>query len=284
MLPNIEKVEADINHSFHINHMKVDYFPSMRHFHPEVEILLVVQGRGTRFVGDSIEPFSPGDLVMIGPDVPHEWCSDKTGGESASEAIYILFNTEILGTGFWNLPESKIILRIIQQSQRGIKLTGKTRDEVAELICRIEASYGFTRIILLMSILEKIAFNGEFQYLASPEVSNPVNERDTERINKVYKYVIENIHQEISLEKAASISSLSTAAFCRYFKKRTNKTFIQFLNEIRIGQACRLLINENQTIAEICYTCGYNNNSYFIRQFRKITGLTPLNYRRKFAG
>ena len=284
MLPNIEKVEADINHSFHINHMKVDYFPSMRHFHPEVEILLVVQGRGTRFVGDSIEPFSPGDLVMIGPDVPHEWCSDKTGGESASEAIYILFNTEILGTGFWNLPESKIILRIIQQSQRGIKLTGKTRDEVAELMYRIEASYGFTRIILLMSILEKIAFNGEFQYLASPEVSNPVNERDTERINKVYKYVIENIHQEISLEKAASISSLSTAAFCRYFKKRTNKTFIQFLNEIRIGQACRLLINEDHTIAEICYTCGYNNNSYFIRQFRKITGLTPLNYRRKFAG
>ena len=284
MLPNIEKVEADINHSFHINHMKVDYFPSMRHFHPEVEILLVVQGRGTRFVGDSIEPFSPGDLVMIGPDVPHEWCSNKTGGESASEAIYILFNTEILGTGFWNLPESKIILRIIQQSQRGIKLTGKTRDEVAELMYRIEASYGFTRIILLMSILEKIAFNGEFQYLASPEVSNPVNERDTERINKVYKYVIENIHQEISLEKAASISSLSTAAFCRYFKKRTNKTFIQFLNEIRIGQACRLLINEDHTIAEICYTCGYNNNSYFIRQFRKITGLTPLNYRRKFAG
>jgi AraC-like DNA-binding protein len=283
MLPNLEKVEADINHSFHINHMKVDYFPSMRHFHPEVEILLVIQGTGTRFVGDSVESFSPGDLVMIGPDVPHEWCSDKSGSDGGSEAIYILFNTEILGNDFWKLPESKIILKIIQQSQRGIKLTGKTRDEVAELIRTMEASYGFTRIILLMSILEKIAFNGEFHYLASPVITSSVNETDSERLNKIYKYVIENIHQPISLEKAASISNLSTAAFCRYFRKRTNKTFIQFLNEIRIGQACRLLINENHTIAEICYTCGYNNNSYFIRQFRKVTGLTPLNYRRKFA-
>ena len=282
MLPSLEKVEADINHSFHINHMKVDYFPSVRHFHPEVEILLVVKGTGTRFVGNSVEPYAPGDLVMIGPNVSHEWCSDKSTEKNESEAIYILFNTKILGSEFWNLPESKIIIKIIQQSQRGIKLTGKTRDDVAYLMRMIESSYGFTRIILLMSILEKIAFNGEFQYLASPAVTSTINERDAERLNKVYRYVLENMYQEISLKKAASIANLSTAAFCRYFRIRTNKTFVQFLNEIRIGQACRILINENKSIAEISYICGYNNISYFIRQFRKITGLTPLSYRKKF--
>jgi AraC-like DNA-binding protein len=281
MLPSLEKVEANINHSFHINHLKVDNFTSLRHFHPEVEILLVVQGRGTRFVGDSVEPFVPGDLVMIGPNVSHEWCSDKNSG--ISEAIYILFNTEIMGNDFWNLPESKIILKIIQQSERGIKLTGKTRDEVEYIMRSIETSYGFTRIIMLMSILEMIAFNGEYQYLASPVVRNTINERDTERLNKVYKYVIDNIQHEISLGMAASIANLSTAAFCRYFRKRTNKTFVQFLNEIRIGQACRLLVNENQSIGSICYSCGYNNNSYFIRQFKTITGFTPLGYRKKFA-
>ena len=281
MLPSLEKVEANINHSFHINHLKVDNFTSLRHFHPEVEILLVVQGRGTRFVGDSVEPFAQGDLVMIGPNVSHEWCSDKNSG--ISEAIYILFNTEIMGNDFWNLPESKIILKIIQQSERGIKLTGKTRDEVEYIMRSIETSYGFTRIIMLMSILEMIAFNGEYQYLASPVVLNTINERDNERLNKVYKYVIDNIQHEINLGKAASIANLSTAAFCRYFRKRTNKTFIQFLNEIRIGQACRLLVNENQSIANICYSCGYNNNSYFIRQFKTITGFTPLGYRKKFA-
>jgi len=283
MLPSLEKAEANINHSFHINHMKVDRFPSMRHFHQEVEILLVLNGTGTRFVGDSVEPFSAGDLVMTGPNVPHEWCSDRGLEKMESEAIYLLFNTEILGSEFWNLPESKIIHKIIQQSQRGIKLTGKTRDEVADLMQSIESSYGFTRIILLMSILEKIACNGEFQYLASPSVTNSTDAHDTERINKVYRYVLANLSQEITLEKAASISSLSKAAFCRYFRKRTNKTFIQFLNEIRIGQACRHLINENRSVAEICFICGYNNISYFIRQFRRVTGLTPLNYRRKFA-
>jgi AraC-like DNA-binding protein len=281
MLPNFEKVEANINHSFHINHMKVDYFPSLRHFHPEVEILLIVQGTGTRYVGDSVETFSPGDLVMIGPHVSHEWCSNKEDG--SAEAIYILFNTEILGNDFWNLPESKIILKIIRQSGRGIKLTGKTRNEVALLMKNIDSSYGFSRITLLLTILEMIAFNGEYQYLASPVIQNTINDRDSLRLNKVYKYVIDNIHTEISLNKAASIACLSKSAFCRYFKKRANKTFIQFLNEIRVGQACRLLINEDHSITEICYTCGFNNISYFIRQFKKTTGFTPLGYRKKFA-
>jgi AraC-like DNA-binding protein len=283
MLPNLEKIEANINHSFHINHIRVDYFPSMRHFHPEVEILLVVEGTGTRYVGDSVEFFAPGDLVMIGPNVSHEWCSDKSSGTAISEAIYILFNTEIMGSEFWNLPESKIILKIIQQSERGIKLTGKTRDDVAFLMKRIDTSFGFNRITLLMTILEMIAFNGEYQYLASPVVQNTINDRDSERLNKVYKYVIDNCQQEINLERASSIANLSKPAFCRYFKKRANKTFVRFLNEIRVGQACRLLVNENQSIAEISYTCGYNNISYFIRQFRAITGFTPLGYRKKFA-
>ena len=283
MLPNLEKIEANINHSFHINHLRVDYFPSMRHFHPEVEILLVVEGTGTRYVGDSVESFAPGDLVMIGPNVSHEWCSDKKSGSVVSEAIYILFNTGIMGSEFWNLPESKIILKIIEQSERGIKLTGKTRDEVAFLMKRIDTSFGFNRITLLMTILEMIAFNGEYQYLASPVVQNTINDRDSERLNKVYKYVLDNCQQEINLERASSIANLSKPAFCRYFKKRANKTFVRFLNEIRVGQACRLLVNENQTIAEICYKCGYNNISYFIRQFKAITGFTPLGYRKKFA-
>jgi AraC-like DNA-binding protein len=283
MLPNLEKVEANINHSFHINHMKVDYFPSLRHFHPEVEILLVVQGRGIRYVGDSVEPYAPGDLVMIGPNVSHEWCSEKSGERCISEAIYILFNTEILGSDFWKLPESKIILKIIQQSERGIRLTGKTRDDVEFMMKRIDTSYGFSRITLLMTILEQIAFNGEYQYLATPVVRNIVDERDGERLNKVYRYVLDNFQQEIDLQRAASIASLSKAAFCRYFKKRANKTFVRFLNEVRVGQACRLLVNENKSIEEICFTCGYNNISYFIRQFRSITGFTPLGYRKKFA-
>ena len=283
MLPGLEKVEANVNHSFHINHLKVEYFPSLRHFHQEVEILLVVHGTGTRYVGNSVESYGPGDLVMIGPNVSHEWCSDKTQYTDMSEAIYILFKTEMMGADFWNLPESKIILKIIQQSERGIKLTGKTRDDVEFLMKRIDTSYGFSRITLLMTILEMIAFNGEYQYLATPVIQNTINERDSERLNKVYKYVFDNSQQEIKLSTAASIANLSKPAFCRYFKKRANRTFVRFLNEVRVGQACRLLVNENHSIADTCYICGYNNISYFVRQFRAITGFTPLRYRKKFA-
>jgi AraC-like DNA-binding protein len=128
-----------------------------------------------------------------------------------------------------------------------------------------------------------IAFNGEYQYLATPVVQNTINDRDSERLNRVYKYVLDNCQQDISLERAASIANLSKPAFCRYFRKRANKTFVRFMNEVRVGQACRLLVNENQSIAEICYTSGFNNTSYFIRQFRAITGFTPLGYRKKFA-
>lgn len=283
MIPNFEKIESNVNHSFHINHMKVDFFPSLRHYHPEIEILLIEQGTGIRFVGDSAEPFAPGDLVMIGPNVPHEWCSEKNSTTTQSEAIYILFNPEMLGANFWELPETKIILKIIQQSERGIKLKGKTRDEVALLMKTIDTSYGFSRIKILLNILELIAFTNEYQYLASPNIQNPIDDRDTKRLNDVHKYIIDNIHQEISLDKAASIANLSKPAFCRYFKRRANKTFIQFLNEIRIGQACRLLVNENFSVAEICFSCGFVNISYFIKQFKKVTGYTPLGYRKKFA-
>lgn len=286
MLPVFQKIEANINHSFYVEHMKFPYFPNPLQFHPDIEILYIIHGSGTRFVGDSVDHFGPGDLVMIGQNVPHVWYSDKKytqeNSNLSSEVIFILFKTEIFGEQFWQLPESKSILKLIQLSKRGIKLTGKTRNEVSSLMRSISSSVGFNRITLLFSILEIIASQKEYQFLASPIVQNTINESDSDRLNKVYKYVINNFHQEITLEKASSIASLSTPAFCRYFKKRTNKTFIQFLNEIRISNACRLLAEEDFPVARICFNCGYTNVSYFIRQFKGITGLTPLSYKKKY--
>jgi len=287
MLPILEKVEANINQSFHVNHMKVEHFPSPLHFHPEVEILLVVQGTGTRFLGDSVERYAPGDLVMIGSNVPHVWYSDKfpsqNGNGTISEAIYILFNTEVFGEHFWDLPESRSLKKIIRYSQRGIKLSGKTRDDVSLLMNSIATSVGFSRISLLFSILEIVASTKEYKYLASSVLQNTISQSDSDRLNKVYKYVMDNSWRGISLDEAASVANFSTPAFCRYFKKRTNKTFVRFLNEIRVGHACRLLADENHSISDIGFICGFNNISYFIKQFKKTTGFTPLNYRKKFA-
>jgi len=287
MQPVFQKIEANINHSFYVEQAKFQYFPNPLQFHPEIEILYVIHGSGTRFVGDSVDRFGPGELVMIGQNVPHSWYSDEKYRQGNSnlltEVIFILFKTEIFGEQFWRLPESKSIFKLIQFAQRGLKLTGKTRNEVSRLMQSISNAAGFSRVSLLISILDVIAAQKEYEVLANPIVHNTINESDSERLNKVYKYVINNFQQEITLEKIASIASLSAPSFCRYFRQRSNKTFIQLLNEIRISNACRYLTEEDLPIAKICYICGYTNVSYFIKQFRKITGLTPLSYKKKFA-
>jgi AraC-like DNA-binding protein len=287
MQPVFQKIEANINHSFYVEQVKFQYFPNPLQFHPEIEILYVIHGSGTRFVGDSVDRFGPGELVMIGQNVPHLWYSDekyiKGNSNLFSEVIFILFKKEIFGEQFWQLPESKSILKLFQLSQRGIKLTGKTRIEVSSLMRSISSSVGFNRITNLLSMLEIIATKKNYHVLASPIVQNTINESDSERLNKVYKYVINNSQQEITLEKVASIASLSTPSFCRYFKKRTNKTFVQLLNEIRISHACRLLMEEDFPVERICFICGYTNVSYFIKQFKRTTGLTPLSYKKKYA-
>jgi AraC-like DNA-binding protein len=286
MLPVFQKIEANIDHSFYVERVKFQYFPNPIHFHSEIEILLVMKGTGTRFVGDSVERFGPGNLVVIGQNVPHVWYSDEIytkNNNLFSEVIFILFKTDIFGDRFWQLQEAKNILKVIQISQRGIKITGKTLDEVSLLMKSITTSVGFNRIILLLSILEKIAESKEFKLLSSSVVQNTISESDSERLNRVYQYVINNYQQDITLEKAAFIANLSATAFCRYFKKRSNKTFIQFLNEIRIAFACKLLVEEDHSVAAICFKCGFTNVSFFIRQFKRITSLTPLSYKKKYA-
>lgn len=285
MLPIFQKIEANIDHSFYVDHIRFKYFPNPLHFHPEIEILLVIEGTGTRFVGDSVERFGPGSFVMIGQNVPHLWHSDEKyfkKNSLNSEVIYILFNTEFFGKDFWQMAETTQINKLLELSQRGIKLTLQHHDELIELMKSIVKSSGVRRIILLLLILEKIALAKNYQLLASSVIQKNISDIDSDRLNNVYKFVINNFQRHISLEQVSEAANLSVPAFCRYFKKRTNKTFVQFLNEIRISNACKLLTEEKQSIGSICYNSGFNNISFFIKQFKKITGFTPLAYKKKY--
>jgi AraC-like DNA-binding protein len=283
MLAKFEKIKSDINHSFYVNRLKVDKFTSPLHFHPEVEILLIIEGTGTLFVSDSIENYGPGDVMIIGPNISHVWYSDdaslKPNSISKSDAIYIQFDPSILDRTFWELPELSEIRKILNMSLRGIRLEGQLRKTAAMLMIEISQSRGFDRILLLFSILAKVASSKEFKLLASPDIHYNYNMDDANRLNRVYRFLINNFKQEISLKDAASVANLSPSAFCRYFKERTNKTFLQLLTEIRIGHACRLISNNNYPVSDICYVVGFNNVSYFIKQFRKVTGTTPLAYK-----
>ena len=285
MQPAFEIIETGVNQSFYVNHLKTERFPSPLHFHPEIEILLIVEGAGTRLIGDSVGRFSPGELIMIGSNVPHVWYSDKTPNDQAKpfpETIYIQFLKDILGEQFLNLPEIKNIQKLLQLSTRGIRLTGKTREKVAEKIKSLLNSDGFHRIMILLTILQLISESDEYQILASPVIQNNINQKNSSKLNTIYKHILKNYNEDLKLDDIAALVNLSSSAFCRYFKSVTNKTFIQFLNEIRVGHACRLLHeDENYSISEVCYMCGFNNTSYFIKQFRRITGNTPLTYKKR---
>lgn len=259
------------------------FFPSW-HFHPEFEIMLVLEGTGIRFVGDSMERFQPGDLIFYGNDIPHLYRSDKQyyqkENEQVSKAIVIYFKENFLGESFWNLPDTALIKKLFSNSRRGIKFKGQVKEELKRKIWKLDDNKdGISRIIDLLSILRTMANCEEYNLLSSNAFIAYANNEDCERINKVYQFIMDNYSDNPSLEQVAKTANMSATAFCRYFKSRTNKTYIQILNEIKIGNACKLLIDNDLSISQVCFETGFNNFTHFNSQFKRIIGITPTQYK-----
>lgn len=287
MKPLLKIVETQQNRAFHV--MKVHephFFPSW-HFHPECELMLVQQGTGIRFVGDSIERFQPGDLVFFGSNIPHLYRSDEEYYQKnpglLSQATVIYFKENFLGDAFLQLPDAAAIKKILSQARQGMKLTGQLRQQVSRLMLQlVERHDGMDRIIDLLRILSLMAGANHYEMLSSSAFTNYVNADDCERINKVYQFIIDNYARTPSLEEVSGEACMSPTAFCRYFKSRTNKTYIQFLNEVKIGNACKLLIDNRLSVSQVCFQTGFNHFNHFNNQFKKITGLTPGQYQHKY--
>ncbi len=288
MEPRFEKVPQLYDQSFYVNDMIRKYFPSPLHFHPEVEILYVLKGFGTRMVGDSVAHFAPGDLVMIGPDTPHVWFSDpvfyQPNNQLKIRTIYIQFSESIFEHAFGGLAELSHIRKLIQRSGRGIRFPVHQHKDIVSMMEKIACAKGFERLNLLLSILHAMAASKHASYLSQPREKDLLNTKDCERINKVYGYVMQNFAEDISLEDVAGKASMAVQSFCRYFKTHTNKTFTTFLNEIRISHACNLLKNDNLPVMDVCYASGYHHFSHFCSKFKAVTGYTPLQYRKRYYG
>lgn len=261
------------------------FFPSW-HFHPEYEIMLVVEGTGMRFVGDSMERFEAGDLVFFGSNIPHLYRSDAAYYEKAhgleSKAIVVYFKENFLGQSFWDIPDVLAIKKLLSLSTRGIKFKGNSRKELKKQIQKLdETRDGIERLIALLTILKTMSGTKEYDLLSSNAFTRYVEEEDCVRINRVYQYIMDNYTENPSLQQVSEVANMSTTAFCRYFKSRTNKTYTQFLNEIKIGNACKLLVDDKQSISQICFEIGFNNFTHFNSQFKKIMGLTPREYQHR---
>lgn len=272
--------------SFHVQVDRLPHFYDTLHYHPEVQVTLILEGTGTLFIGDCIEQFGPGDLIVIGANLPHVMRNDQEyyeeGSGLMSHAISIYFRQEAFGDRFFELPETRHIREWIHKAARGVRLRHQLNAAVASDITRMPELENFERFRSLLSILHYLANNDSYEYLSSVSFSTPQKDTDSQKINDVFDYVMQHFAEEIRLESVAEIAHMSPTAFCRYFKQRTRKTFSRFLNEVRVGNACKLLLEGDHTISEVSFRCGYNNISNFNRQFKSIAKFTPSEYVQKF--
>jgi len=285
MRPVLEHLPLDSGESFVVKCFDYDYYPTPWHFHPEYELVLVTESTGKRFIGDSISDFGPGDLAFIGPDLPHLYRNDpkyyQTGSGLRAKSIVIHFLEKSFGEHFLAVPETKTLGGLFDRSKRGLELTGKTNQEISEKMIELTGLKGFPRWLLLLEILQIMADSGDLGYI-SRQVVTGHNEKESERLNKVFEFVMKSFSSEIRIREVAAMVNMAENSFSRYFSQRTRKTFSSFVSEVRLVNACKMLLESQESVSRICFDCGFNNLSNFNRRFRKTYQISPLAYRKLY--
>lgn len=286
MKPQLLKVSTNPINSFSARQDNVPYINNRWHYHNEVELIHFKRGNGTQFIGDHIKRFRSGDVVLVGSNLPHYWRFDDVYFNALAPAVadvrVIHFNENFWGEVFLNLPENKTIKNILEKAKRGIQITGPLRIEIAELLEELLQTEGTKRIILLMEALQAIGNSAPAKLLSSIGFKHNFEESENDRIHAIYEFSLANFKRKIATREVADIAHVSVNYFCRYFKSRTRKTYSLFINEIRIGHACKLLIENKINVKQICYESGFYNFASFHKYFRSITGKSPLHYQKEF--
>ncbi|MBN1985722.1 MAG: AraC family transcriptional regulator [Prolixibacteraceae bacterium] len=256
------------------------------HFHTEYELLYVMEGTGTSFVADSIQPFESGDLVLLGSNLPHFWKNDQSytteGSKKKVKYIVIQFPDDFFHDQISKYPEFCLIGALLERSARGIRFQPPVVSQVSETIIEMTETKGFERIILLMQVLQMLATTKEYILLAGEYYQQKNFEANSDRLTRVMHFINTRYQHNIKLEEVAEMAHLHPAAFCRFFKEKTGKSLLQYVNDMRISYACKLIIEHRETISQVCFEVGFNNLSNFNRTFKKQTGFTPTEYYRQF--
>jgi len=253
------------------------------HYHAEYELIYITKSFGIRFVGDNVSPFNSGDLVLVGPSLPHLWRNDASfynnlENETSVKTIVTKFTKNFIGEGTFDNPEFLGILKLLHKSSYGIcfgkEISTKLHKEIVELssLSRPQQS------IHLLNILYQLSKTGDKSILSSSDMRQYTTEH-SQRIDTVIKFISDNYTLNISLNDVSDVACMTTNSFCRFFKKMTNKSFTQFLNEVRVRNASRLLTQKDVSISSVCYAVGYNSITNFNKQFKQIMGATPKKFR-----
>lgn len=278
MRPHIQKLPLSEHSSFLADTFITPYFETPWHYHSEYELVLIIKGSGKRFVGNHVSDFEEGNLTFMGPNVPHLFRKEYSHEPGGSLVIH--FREEFLGNNFLAIPEMQKIKLLFERSKMGIQINGNTRTEIAGQMNNILALRGMNRLISLLQLLTYLADSSEYELLSNLDSSSQTN-KDSDRLNKVFDYLMTHFAEDIQLEKVAEIANMSYSGFSRYFRNRTKKTFSHFVNEIRIGYACKRLMECDISVSSVCFECGFNNLTNFNEQFKKIIKVTPHQFKRQ---
>ncbi|MEJ2903694.1 AraC family transcriptional regulator [Pedobacter panaciterrae] len=288
MKAQLLKVSMSPAQSFSVRQDVVPSVNNKWHYHPEFELVYFSKGKGTQFIGDNISRFNQGDIVLVGPQLPHYWRFDdmyfrNNNPASNPDVRVVHFSENMWGESFLNLPENKLLKSVLEKSRRGLKIKGKNKQHIADLISEMPNAEGIDRIIILMQVLAEITKCEKLETFSSIGFQHEMEPHEKDRINDIYDYSYANFKNKITLEEIADVAKISPNSFCRYFKSRTRKTYSQFLIEIKVGRACELLIEHSLNLKQVCYDCGFNNFASFYKCFKKITGKSPLCYQKEFV-
>lgn len=278
MKPLVQKLPLSDNTSFIAQTFRTPDFEVGWHQHVEYELILFTEGSGMSFVGNQVGEFNTGDIFFLGSNLPHTF--QKNGGQVTS-AVVVQFRDDFWGREFLSIPENRHIRQLLEAAGQGLKLQGGCRQRLQPLIQQLEWAHHGSRLLLLLQCLDRMAEEKEYVTVSTQEVTQ-LNAKDKDSLEKVFQFTIDNFRDPIALPQVAAIACMSVPAFCNYFKRSTKKTYIDFLNEVRIGYACQLLQDTDKTVLDICYESGYNTMTNFHKQFLRIKQFTPLQYRKHF--
>lgn len=284
MKPHFEKIISGPS-SFLTYERRDREFPFFWHFHPEYELTLILESRGQRLVGEGIADYGPGDLVLLGPNLPHSWRSGpvKSSPGEIHRAVVVQFRADFLGPRFFDLKEMKAVARLLRRSSNGLAFGHtETGRKVVQCIAGIPSLPAAKRLLMLLSVLEELAGEQNAQVLSTLKVRPICRLEDQRRIDSICLYLNKHFDEEIDFASFSDRFHMDQAALCRFFKRATGRTMTAYLNELRVGAAAQLLVNSDKSILEICHRVGFGNYSNFNRQFKRIKGFGPRTLRGQF--
>ena len=265
---------------FDINNNNLNNKFQKWHYHPEIELVYINNGKGKRQVGLHLSNYDEGDLVMIGTNVPHTGFTEYFDKER--KEVVVQFKPDFLGNSLEKVLEFKNIKRLFEISKRGLVFSGNTKKTIGISMLGLQYETPLQKVLTLIKILNDLSISKDVTVLNSENFDSK-SIQENERIKKVFNYIKLNYKEEVSLSEVSELVFMTPPSFCRYFKSKTNKTFTTFLNEYRINNALKLLAQSELDIKNICFQCGYNNFSHFNRLFKKQISMTPSEFRKKMS-